>query len=275
MSEYSALLVSILTFLMTYFIISLVDISLSRNAFSDDSFVKRLLKSIMTFALQLLKIIGNRRSNTGDFIQSISVVSVIFLSILSVFFFVHIDSSWKENIFLLYTITLLLSCMNFLFLTMSYYKVYDTDVFILNVLTSTSLIATMMFGAELFNISNIYLEGFFNMVFLIVSLWIGTRPFLNFKAEIKEIYYRQLYTVWLLGFFYLVVGFFSFKMDTFLFDIKLFDVASVAALGMVMLNYMSRQYSLQKQMKIFNRLTMNNSLFVFGLILVRAFIWKV
>jgi len=260
---------------MTYFIISLVDISLSRNAFSDDSFVKRLLKSIMTFALQLLKIIGNRRSNTGDFIQSISVVSVIFLSILSVFFFVHIDSSWKENIFLLYTITLLLSCMNFLFLTMSYYKVYDTDVFILNVLTSTSLIATMMFGAELFNISNIYLEGFFNMVFLIVSLWIGTRPFLNFKAEIKEIYYRQLYTVWLLGFFYLVVGFFSFKMDTFLFDIKLFDVASVAALGMVMLNYMSRQYSLQKQMKIFNRLTMNNSLFVFGLILVRAFIWKV
>lgn len=271
MSSVSAAIVSIMIFLLMLGAVTLFVTIMEYRGNAKENILVSLGNSILVVFGRLFQMLRHRKANINNTDQFFVGFLTVLISTLAIFINVILFSG--ESLLQVYSLILLLN-----FLVYGLYLLFqkgscDAERLISNLLISYILILFLMNVSEKVVLQDIYYENAFNFLFVFLSTRLGARFYTVGRYQGENHYHELIKSTWIIGNFYIIIGFFSDKVRLPIAgDFLLIKSIFILILVFLFLQ-ISKQYTERREKKLFNRLLYRDVSLILIIIITKTVIW--
>ncbi|MFT6633651.1 MAG: hypothetical protein ACJAS4_003622 [Bacteriovoracaceae bacterium] len=240
----------------------------SENIFqiSARSFINQILGS-----LELIKI---RKYSSSTLVESATTFLIMFNSVTAIFMILTPPLAGIVNLFWIYLGMIVLNFLVYLRYLLETHVIFDQDAFLKNNFINLFTIFLLMLVAQKFTITNVNLNMFFNIVFILISIRTTFNSSGTSSTSKENLLDESLRFIWLIGASFLITGFYVKLTNYYVVGLPLITEA-VISLGLLsILTILRRQRSIQTEKRRFDTIVGSELTKVIILCLIRMVLWK-
>ncbi len=267
----------LLSFLMlmisTVLIKVFIEITYS-DLFSTNSIFKKVGFALLNVFQSELDLLRLKRTNSNSFQESLLIIFIVFLSILSIFVESLVSNIYMTTLFWISISICFLSLTSYCVYILTSREVYDQDIFISKVINEFVLIFVLMGTSLIFKTSGIMSTFLAALSALLVFRIIG--GFIQFdRMNNDNKFFRHMTIIWAVGITSLISNFFFRVFDFYYFKNGLILNVLVASFLVMLILFLKRQTTFTLIQARFQEKSLRRIyIFVSVIILTRMVIWK-